>query len=167
MCIESLTIHVLTLENGNWAVVVSQLAKRSLPTPEEVNPDIGKVFIEYCLLSTVLKRRNKEKRPGVANFCLKNRWRMRCEKIGWEVTFVVVFSIWAILFQVDITSGPEPSRLAPTLPLHVVIGLALAVGVAVAGAALQGTVLSIPTWQEKCTNITNMVPIGTNGTNMY
>ena len=62
----------------------------------------------------------------------------------------------------DITSGPEPSRLAPTLPLHVVIGLALAVGVAVAGAALQGTVLSIPTWQEKCTNITNMVPIGHN-----
>ena len=92
---------------------------------------------------------------------------MRCEKISWEVTFVVVFSIWAILFQVDITSGPEPSRLAPTLPLHVVIGLALAVGVAVAGAALQGTVLSIPTWQEKCTNITNMVPIGANGTNMY
>ena len=41
------------------AVVVAQLAKWSLLTPEvrSSNPDIGKVFIEYCLLSTVLKRR--------------------------------------------------------------------------------------------------------------
>ena len=48
------------------AVVVAQLAKRSLPTPEVLvsNPVIGKVFIDYCLLSTVFKSRKKEKRPG-------------------------------------------------------------------------------------------------------
>ena len=49
-----------------WSVVRAirmktgtKLAKWSLPTPEVCgsNPIIGKVYIEYCLLSTVLKRR--------------------------------------------------------------------------------------------------------------
>ena len=45
-------------------MVVAQLANRSLLTPEVrgSNPDIGKVFIEYYLLSTVLKRRKQRKR---------------------------------------------------------------------------------------------------------
>ena len=51
------------------------MAKRLLPTPEVrgLIPDISKVFIEKCLLSTVLKRQNKEKkRPGVAHFLTVN-----------------------------------------------------------------------------------------------
>jgi len=45
---------------------------------------------------------------------------------------------------VDVAAGSEPSRLAPALPLHVVVGLALAVVVAVGRAALQGAVLTVP-----------------------
>ena len=43
----------------NWDVVVAQLVERSLATPEfrGLNPAIGKIYIEQCLLSTVLKRR--------------------------------------------------------------------------------------------------------------
>ena len=46
------------------AMVMAQLAKQSLPIPEVrgSNPVIGKVFIEYCLLSTVLKSRSKRTR---------------------------------------------------------------------------------------------------------
>ena len=45
-------------------MVVVQLVERSLPIPEVrgSNPVIGKNYIEQCLLSTVLKTRNKEKR---------------------------------------------------------------------------------------------------------
>ena len=53
-----------------WAVVLAQLSKRSLPIPEvrSSNPVIGKVFIEYFVLSTVMKRRNKEKESGDGPF---------------------------------------------------------------------------------------------------
>ena len=49
---------------NNWAVVVAQLVERSPPTPEirGSNPVIGKLLSNICLLSTVLKRQNKEKR---------------------------------------------------------------------------------------------------------
>ena len=50
-------------------MVVAQLVEGSLSTPE-VNglyPIIGKIFIE-SFLSTVLKRRNKEKEPGNGPF---------------------------------------------------------------------------------------------------
>ena len=42
----------------NWAVVVTQLVERLLPTPEVhcSNPVTRKIYIE-CLLTTVLKRR--------------------------------------------------------------------------------------------------------------
>ena len=50
------------------AVVVAQLAERLLPTLEVrgSNSVIRKIYIEHCLLSTVLKRRKKKKRPGMA-----------------------------------------------------------------------------------------------------
>ena len=50
--------------------MVAQFAKRSLPTPEVCgsNPDISKVLIDYCVLSTVLKRHNKEKEAGSGPF---------------------------------------------------------------------------------------------------
>ena len=57
----------------NRAVVVAQLVERSLPTPEArgSNPFIGKIYIEHlftCLLSTVLKTMNRnKKRPGMAH----------------------------------------------------------------------------------------------------
>ena len=48
------------------AVVVAQLVEQLLPTPEVrgSNPVIGKLLYPtfICLLSTVLKRQNKEKR---------------------------------------------------------------------------------------------------------
>ena len=46
------------------AVVVAQLVDQLLPISEvrSSNPVIGKNYIEQCLLSTVLKTRNKEKR---------------------------------------------------------------------------------------------------------
>ena len=50
----------------SWAVVVTQLVERSLPIPEVrgSNPAIGKNYIEH-LLSTGLKRRNKEKNARI------------------------------------------------------------------------------------------------------
>ena len=43
---------------------MAQLVEQSLATPEvcHSNSVIGKIYIEQCLLSTVLKRQNKEKR---------------------------------------------------------------------------------------------------------
>ena len=60
------------------AVVVAQLAERSLPTPEVrgSNPVLGKIYIEHCLLSTVLKRQEiKKKMPGMAH--LKKLFKRR------------------------------------------------------------------------------------------
>ena len=47
---------------------MAQLAKQSLPTPEDCgsNPDIGNIFIEYCLL--YWKDENKEKEAGSGPF---------------------------------------------------------------------------------------------------
>ena len=53
-----------------WAVVVAQLVERLLATPEirGSNPAIGKIYIEQCLLSTVLKRQKiNKKRPGIVS----------------------------------------------------------------------------------------------------
>ena len=46
------------------AVVVAQLVERLLATPEVhgLNPVICQIYIEQCLLSTVLKRRKTDKR---------------------------------------------------------------------------------------------------------
>ena len=46
-----------------WEGVVTQLVERLLPTPKVrgLNPVIGKIYIEQCLLSTYLKDENKEK----------------------------------------------------------------------------------------------------------
>ena len=57
----------------SWEVVVAQLVEWSLPIPEVCgsNPITSKVFIEYSLLSTVLKRRKKEKEAGNGPFFLK------------------------------------------------------------------------------------------------
>ena len=45
-------------------MVVAQLVEWPLPIPEVrgSNPVIGKIYIEHCLLSTVLKRRKQRKR---------------------------------------------------------------------------------------------------------
>ena len=53
-----------------WAVVVAQLVELLLPTPEVrgSNPVVGKIYIEQCVLSTVLKKRNKEKEAGNGPF---------------------------------------------------------------------------------------------------
>ena len=59
-------------------------------------------------------------------------------------TSVVVFSVRAVLFQVDVTAFPEPSILALTLPLPAFdIHITMTLVVAVAGAALQGAVLAV------------------------
>ena len=53
-----------------WAVIVAHLVERSLLTPEVhgLNPVIGKIYIEQCLLSTVLKRQKiNKKRPGIVS----------------------------------------------------------------------------------------------------
>ena len=53
---------------------MAQLAKWSLPIPEVRGSiaDISKVFIEYCFLSTVLKKTKIQKKsPGVAHFFKK------------------------------------------------------------------------------------------------
>ena len=51
-------------KDGQW--FVAQLVERSLPTPEvrSSNPVIGEIFLQHCLLSTALKRQNKEKEAG-------------------------------------------------------------------------------------------------------
>ena len=52
------------------AVVVTQLVERLLLIPEvcSLNPVIGKIYVEHCLLPTVLKRRNKVKEAGNGPF---------------------------------------------------------------------------------------------------
>ena len=42
----------------SWAVVVAQLVEQLLLIPEvrSSNPVISKIYIEHCLLSTILKR---------------------------------------------------------------------------------------------------------------
>ena len=58
------------------SMVVTQLAEHLLPTPVvcSSNPVIGKIDIEHCLLSTVLKRRKKKKRPGKAIFKISRNY---------------------------------------------------------------------------------------------
>ena len=53
-------------------MVVAQLVERSLPTPEVCgsNPVIGKKYIEDLLSTVLIRRKEKEKRPGMAH--LKN-----------------------------------------------------------------------------------------------
>ena len=53
------------------AVVVAQLVKRSLPTPEVhvSNPVIGKVLI---IINCIEKTKIKKKRPRMAHFLKKN-----------------------------------------------------------------------------------------------
>ena len=64
-----------------------QLVERSSPTPEirGSNPVIVKLFSNICLLSTVLKRQNKEKGPGMAHL-------KKYEKNGLCGLFVEIFS---------------------------------------------------------------------------
>ena len=53
-----------------WAVVVVQFLEWLLSTPEVSgsNPVFSKIYIEHCVLSTVLKKDNKEKkRPRMAH----------------------------------------------------------------------------------------------------
>ena len=56
-------VHLLLLKSCRfikcWEVVVAQLVERSLSIPEVrgSTPDIGKILLNICLLSTVLKRR--------------------------------------------------------------------------------------------------------------
>ena len=59
-------------------MVVAKLVEWSLQMPEVrgLNPVIGKLFYQtfICLLSTVLKRRNKrKKRPRMAHFNKEDR----------------------------------------------------------------------------------------------
>ena len=59
-------------------------------------------------------------------------------------TSVVVFSVRAVLFQVDVTTLSEPAILALTLPLPALdIHITMTLVVAVAGTALQGAVLAV------------------------
>ncbi len=75
---------------------------------------------------------------------ITNQYSGPCEKYLCVHTFIIVFSIRAVLFKMNIATGAEPPGLAPALPLHVVVGLALAVQVAVAWTALQGAVFPVP-----------------------
>ena len=54
---------------------MAQLVERSFPTPgvHSSNSVIGKTYIEQCLLSTVFKDENKEKRGR--DFLRKNKRR--------------------------------------------------------------------------------------------
>ena len=49
-----------------WEVIVAQLVKRSLPTPEirGSNPDIGEILSTNC---TLQKTKIKKKRQGMAH----------------------------------------------------------------------------------------------------
>jgi len=58
---------------------------------------------------------------------------------------VVVLPVGAVLLEVDVASGAEPSVLTLAFPLAKVVGLALAVIVAVVGTSLQSAVLAIVT----------------------
>ena len=51
---------------------MAQLVEQSILTPEVrgSNPVIGKIYIEHCLLSAVLKI--KKKRPGIVYFYKKH-----------------------------------------------------------------------------------------------
>ena len=53
-------------------MVVAQLVEQFLPSPEVrgSNQVIGEIYIEHCLLSTVLERRKNKKRPGMAKYHL-------------------------------------------------------------------------------------------------
>ena len=66
-----------------------------------------------------------------------------------QLTPIVVLPVRTILLHLNVASGPEPSRLAPALPLHGVVGLALPVPVAVARAALKGAVLAVPAFNQR------------------
>ena len=60
--------------NRESEMVVAQLVERLLPTPEVCGSNlvIGKIYIEHCLLSTVLKSQQKKKKsPGIAHFIKK------------------------------------------------------------------------------------------------
>ena len=71
MVIELSEIILKANSHLQWAVVVAQLTKRSLPTPEVrgSNPVISKVFIEYCIEKTKIQK----KRSGMAH--LKSQWQ--------------------------------------------------------------------------------------------
>ena len=58
------------------AVVVAQLVGHLLPIPEvrSSNPVIGKIYIEHCLLSTVLKKM-KIKKKEAGNGPFKKRYK--------------------------------------------------------------------------------------------
>ena len=65
------------LENDNflWAVVVAQLAERSLPTPEirGSNPDIGNISNIFICQLLSRKDENKEKEAGNGPFKKKKK----------------------------------------------------------------------------------------------
>ena len=65
---------LLSESNKSQVLVVAQLVECSPPTPEirGLNPVIGKLLSNNCLLSTLLKRRNKGKRGREQPFSLKN-----------------------------------------------------------------------------------------------
>ena len=66
--IKSATKPLLTddKDNRSWAVVVAQLAERSLPTPEirGSNPDIGNISNVFICQLLSRKDENKEKEAG-------------------------------------------------------------------------------------------------------
>ena len=67
----------LCTKKSYWrVVVVAPLVERSLPTPEFrcSNPAIDKIYIVHCLLSTVLKKEMKKKRPGMAHLFKKRSY---------------------------------------------------------------------------------------------
>ena len=65
------------------------------------------------------------------------------------VTSIIVLPVRAVLLHLNVTARPEPSGLAPALPVHGVVGLALAVAVAVARATLQRAVLAVPAFNQR------------------
>ena len=60
----------MTTNTRNWAVVVAQLAERSLAIPEVrgSNPVISKIYNEFYLLLTFDKTKMKKKRHRVVHF---------------------------------------------------------------------------------------------------
>ena len=74
-----------------------------------------------------------------------------------ERTLVVVPLVGAVLLHVDVAAGAVPSGVAPTLPFHDVVGLALSVLVAIARTSLQGAMFPVPTWPRRLTLIKEML----------
>ena len=71
-------------------VVVAQLVERSLSIPEVrgSTPVIGKFLLNICLLSTFFeKTKINKKRPGMAHFFKKRRYRLKRQSMWKNVYF--------------------------------------------------------------------------------